>query len=393
MKMRFLSVSEISNYIGKSIKADPILQYICVYGEVSNVRLSTGGYLFFSLKDNNAKIDCVSFEPETLNINIKDGIELEIVGSLNFYQRDGNLKIVVKEAKTVGIGKVFEQFLALAKTLEQEGLFLSSKKKKIKEIPTAIGVITSATGSVLQDIKNVASKRYPQCEIIVYPAKVQGEGAANTVIHGVQYFNIAKCVDTIIIARGGGAYEDLAEFNNESLAREVAKSKIPVISAIGHETDNTILDLVADLRASTPSMAAELALPSQWQLSENLEVMLNSLTKDINRRLAFAQNQMLNYKKILDANSPMSMIMRKEDILANFAKELKYSLNNKLALKEKEVDSIGQSLILLNPILPYEKGFAIIKKEDKIISSVSNLKSKDNISVSFKDGEIKAIII
>lgn len=393
MKIRFLSVSEVNNYINKSVKADPIMQYVCVYGEVSNVRLSTGGYLFFSLKDSSAKLDCVSFEPDNLNIDIKDGMELELVGQLNFYQRDGNFKLMIREAKTIGIGKAFEQFLELAKKLEKEGLFLSSRKKRIKAIPTSIGIITSLSGAVLQDIKNVASKRYPQCELLIFPARVQGEGTAKMVIDGLEYFNETMEVDTIIIARGGGAYEDLVEFNDESLARAVARSKIPVISAIGHETDNTILDLVADLRASTPSMAAELALPSMKNLESDLDLVLKMLNKEILGKIETCEDKLCNYKNILDAYSPKASILIKEESLSSIGKELRYLIMQRLTEKENLLDKNRQTLSLLNPILPYEKGFAIVKKDGNIINSFTKVKGQDKITISFKDGNVKATII
>ncbi|MGL5440645.1 MAG: exodeoxyribonuclease VII large subunit [Filifactoraceae bacterium] len=392
MKIRYLSVSEVNDYINKSIKTDPILQCISVYGEISNSRFSTGGYLFFSLKDINSKLDCVCFEPETLDINIESGIEVELVGTLNFYQKDGSFKLMVKEAKAVGIGKAFEKYLKIAKILKEEGLFLSSKKKKINEFPNKLGVITSKTGAVLQDILNVSKTRYPQCEIVVYPCKVQGTGTAESIVKGIDFFNEKEEVDTIIIARGGGSYEDLIEFNDEALARAVSESKIPIISAIGHETDNTILDLVADLRASTPSMAAELALPSKKYLYNELNSIFEIMNKVFHSKIDSKNKFLLNLNISLESHSPLTIQKRRSDELDNIKRNLIISLSRKMTLIEKEVDSLGKTLGLINPILPYEKGFAVIRKKNMVITSIDNLDLGDKIDISFKDGNISAIV-
>ena len=263
MKLKKFSVTSLTNYIKLSLESDIILSNVNVEGEVSNLKYHSNGNIYFSLKDDTCKINCIMFSRyvENLDFEIKDGENINIVGKISVYDREGTYQIVCYMIEKQGIGELYKQFEILKKNLEQKGYFNELHKKPIPKICFNIGVITSATGAVIQDILNVSKRKNRFVNIKVFNSLVQGNEAYKDIVQGIRYFNIENNVDVIIIARGGGSIEDLWAFNNEILAEEIYKSKIPIVSGVGHETDVTICDFVSDLRASTPTAAAEICIP------------------------------------------------------------------------------------------------------------------------------------
>lgn len=394
MKIRAISVSELSNYISNITKSDPILQALSVEGEISNLKYHSSGNVYFSLKDISSKINCLIFASNSKTIsNLKEGDKVICKGQLNYYEKEGSFTFLVHSVDKKGVGELYLKFLELKKTLMEEGLFDEKYKKPLPSIPKSIGVLTSTTGSVIRDIYNVTKNRYPHIQISVYPCVMQGPEAANSVVTGLEYFNKNKNVDIIIIARGGGSFEELFPFNDEILARKIFESTIPVVSAVGHETDYTIADFVSDVRASTPSMAAEISVPSKHHIIHSLDTSIELIKKDLEKRMTFANGQM-------ELLSNMLIFTHPENTITRIYSELdmaKYNINNIINLKlednDSKIENLYQVLLASNPIIPLKKGFALIKDmENKGIKDTKNLSVGQDILVEFEDGKIIATV-
>ena len=282
MKIRALDVSEANSYIKRILINDPILCNLKIKGEISNFKVHSSGNVYLSLKDQNSKINCVIFRNDyDRNLNLENGTKVIASGYISVYERDGSYQLYIKHIEIAGIGNLYIEFNKLKEKLQKEGLFDYKYKKPIPKIPKSIGVVTSPTGAVIRDIINVTKRRYPKVHIKLYPVKVQGEGAKDEICEGIRFFNEIHKVDTIIIGRGGGSIEDLWAFNEEEVARCVFESKIPIISAVGHEIDFTICDFVSDMRAPTPSAAAEIATPDVDDLYFKLENIKSRMNKSL----------------------------------------------------------------------------------------------------------------
>ncbi|MGL5766077.1 MAG: exodeoxyribonuclease VII large subunit, partial [Sarcina sp.] len=301
MKLKTLTVTDVNNYLKRIIDNDFVMNNLSVKGEVSNLKFHSSGHIYFSLKDGESKINCVMFKSDAVNLNfsLDNGMEVRVRARLSIYNKEGSYQLYCREISSLGIGELFEKFEVMKKKLETEGIFEKAYKRKISKFPKRIGVITSATGAAIRDIIQVIRRRNKMVDIVIYPAKVQGILAEETLIDGIRYFNEAKNIDTIIIGRGGGSIEELWAFNNEELAYEIFNSKIPVISAVGHETDFTICDFVSDLRAPTPSAAAELSVPIIKDEIEKIKGLEALLKKDVIRIVEKANLNLNHMKKIL----------------------------------------------------------------------------------------------
>lgn len=375
MKLRTLTISELNGYISRIIKGDPILQGVYVEGEVSNLKFHSSGNIYFALKDDYSKINCIIFkENQGFDRNFKEGDKVVCKGKVNYYDKDGSITLIVTHLEKKGLGELYRQFLELKARLEKEGLFDFDKKKPIPQMATKIGVISSATGAVIRDIYNVIKNRFPKVEIVLYPSAVQGETASADIISGIEFFNKEKKssrVELIILARGGGAYEELMPFNDENLAYSIFRSKIPIISAVGHETDFTIADFVADYRASTPSMAAELAVPKLSNIIEDLESKMRLINREMQNKTMFYQESLNSIKNSLN------QMMR-----------------SKLSNNEVVLESQKTQLMLLNPLNLLERGYAAVySEEEQPIIRASEVKLEDVVNIRFFDGTIKAKII
>lgn len=391
-----LKVSELNGYIKNIIDGDEMLANVYIKGEISNFKRHYSGHLYFTLKDETSLIKCVMFKSYTnyLNFEPKDGMSVVILGSVSVFERDGVYQVYAKGMEPEGVGALYKAYEKLKAKLSEEGLFDEAHKKPIPILPRAIGVVTSKTGAVIRDIINVTTRRLPNVNIILYPAAVQGEGAAQTIVNGIKYFNKAKNVDTIIIGRGGGSLEDLWPFNEEITARAIYESEIPIISAVGHETDFTIADFVADLRAPTPSAAGELAVPDiievRWKLENINKRLANSLRKKVeNMRIKYD-----NLKNSRALKNPYDALRQKMIVCDNLYKNIENNFS--LKVKDRHIKLVGLigRLENLSPLKTILRGYSIVENLDgKVIKSVNDLNKDDEVSIRLNDGKRKAKIL
>lgn len=392
MRIKVLNVSEVNNYIKKIIDNDFILRNLSVKGEISNLKYHSSGHIYFSLKDDMSKINCVMFKSDSFNldINLKDGMEVIVRARASIYSANGSLQLYCSEITQTGIGDLYIKFEKLKEKLSKEGLFDEKYKKDIPKNPKRIGVVTALTGAAIHDILNVTNKRNTSVDIVLYPAKVQGEGAYKTVIEGIDYFNRNKSVDVIIIGRGGGSIEELWNFNEEKLAYSIFESKIPIISAVGHEVDYTISDFVADLRAATPSQAAEFAVVNQIQLKNEIIGLKTLLNKNIDSIIKLEKNKLNSMDKILRLNSPIIKINNNYMELDSINDKLNTVLKSKLSEEKSNLKEISSLLVANNPLTILSKGYSIVRnKENEIIKSKNDIEDNEIIEIVFKDGIIK----
>jgi len=345
-KSKIYSVNEITTHIKNLIEDDKILQNILVLGEISNFRYYNEKHMYFSLKDEDSIIECTMFYNSNLNLDFKpkEGMKVIVGGYIEVYKKKGIYQIIIEKMQLAGKGELYLRFLQLKEKLEKQGLFKEEFKKPIPRFPKAIGVITSLEGAAVRDIIQTIKKRYSHVRLIIYPSFVQGDEAKYTLVKGIETLN-QLYIDVIIIARGGGSFEDLWSFNEESVARAIFNSKIPIVTGIGHETDFTIADFVADKRAHTPSAAAELVVPSEQEI--------------------------------------LNLLNEKKDSL----KQISY---NKIEILKREIKGIKGRLTALNPSAILERGYSITMKENQIISSTKNINAKDMISTIVRDGKIES---
>lgn len=393
MKIRALDVSEANSYIKRILINDPILNNLKIQGEISNFKLHSSGNVFLSLKDKNSKINCVIFKSDyDRNLNLENGSKIIASGYISVFEREGSYQFYIKNIEIAGIGSLYIEFNKLKEKLQKEGLFDQKYKKTIPSIPKSIGVITSPTGAVIRDIINVISRRYPKVHIKLFPVSVQGQTSADEICRGVEFFNENKSVDTIIVGRGGGSLEDLWSFNEEKVARSIFNSKIPIISAVGHETDFTICDFVADMRAPTPSAAAEIATPNLNDLHFKLNNTMTRMGKSLNNTIKYDE-QKLKYTftrigNILDDYT----IKNKAYELDTIIERINISIENKVNKNEMDLRNLGSLLDNLSPIKTLNRGYSIINKEDKVINSILDVKQKDQIEVILSDGSLNCVV-
>ena len=395
MKYNAVSVTDLNKYIKDKFESDELLTDILVKGEISNFKSHYTGHLYFTLKDENSLIKCIMFKSyaERLKFNAKDGMKVMVFGTVSVFERDGVYQIYVKAMQEDGLGDLYTKYEELKKNLEQEGLFDISHKKKIPQMPKVIGVLTSQTGSVIRDIINVSTRRNPNVYIRLLPVPVQGQGAAEKIAKGIQLMNEKKLADVLIIARGGGSLEDLWPFNEEIVAREIYNSEIPIISAVGHETDFTIADFVADLRAPTPSAAAELAVSDIYELNDKINLYNKRLRLALKKKTELMR---LRYEKCMTSRvfkDPLKNINDNYLRIDNYIK----SLVNSIRMKQKDSSSkyieLVTKLDTLSPLKTLTRGYSLTEMNGKIIKSSKSLKQEDEIDIKFYDGTRKAKVI
>ncbi|WP_163194733.1 exodeoxyribonuclease VII large subunit [Clostridium thermarum] len=393
MYIKVLSVSALNNYIKKVMDNDFILSNVYVRGEISNLKVHNSGHVYFSLKDEYGKISAVMFrsDAEGLDFVPENGMNVEVVGRVSTYLKEGTYQLYCNKMVQVGIGELFAAFIKLKEKLEKEGLFKDEYKKEIPQFPRRIGVITSPTGAAVRDIINVAKRRNSKVNLLIYPSLVQGKGASEEIIKGIQYLNSMEDIDTIIIARGGGSIEELWSFNDEALAYEVFKSKKPIISGVGHETDFTIIDFVSDRRAPTPSAAAEIAVPSIRDFNERVNSLQIRLGRVFERELSSKRNILERYKSRLELNNPVNYIVNSYNTVDNLKSRLMHSMQMVIGIKKEQLARANALLGAHNPLNILNKGYAVIQdEENKVISSSAVLKTQDSIYITLKDGKVKA---
>lgn len=390
-----VTVSDLNLYIKEKISNDEALNAVIVKGEISNFKAHYTGHFYFTLKDDKSLIKCIMFKSysERIHFKPKDGMKVVVFGGVSVFERDGIYQIYVKAMEQQGIGDLYAAYEKLKSDLEQEGLFDENHKKKIPLRPKIIGVLSSKTGAVIRDIINVSTRRNPNCQIRLLPVPVQGPGAAKEIVKGIQTMNEKNLADVIILARGGGSLEDLWPFNEECVARAIYHSEIPVISAVGHETDFTIADFVADLRAPTPSAAAELANPDVYELKNKINTLKERARISLKKKMEFMKLRYHNVMKEKVFTNPLQNMQNNYLRLDGLIKQME----NAIVLKQKEAEKLFQSKVLkldaLSPLKTLTRGFSIIEKEGKMVKSSKELKKDDEINIKLIDGSKKAKII
>ena len=390
-----ISVTDLNKYIKNKIADDEYLSNILIKGEISNFKHHYTGHLYFTLKDENSLIKCIMFKSyaQKLNFEPRDGMKVYILGSVSVFERDGVYQIYAKVMEEDGLGDLYTKYQKLKEELEKKGLFDQSHKQKIPMMPKVIGVLTSQTGSVIRDIINVSTRRNPNVYIRLLPVPVQGEGAAEKIAEGISYMNQNQLADVIILARGGGSLEDLWPFNEEIVAYSIYESKIPIISAVGHETDFSISDFVADLRAPTPSAAAELAVPDIYEVKQKMNTYQNRLKMALTKKLEIMK---LRYEKCMSSSvfrEPTRRIQENYIKIDSYVKQLENVINKiKEKNKNKYIELVSK-LDTLSPLKTLTRGYSIIEKDEKIVKSITDLQPEDEISIRLKDGEKQAKII
>ena len=390
-----ISVNELNKYIKEKISEDEALSNIIVKGEISNFKNHYTGHMYFTLKDENSLIKCIMFKTyaQRLNFMPKDGMKVFVLGGVSVFERDGIYQIYVKAMQEDGVGALYREYEELKKKLEQEGLFSQEHKKKIPLMPKIIGVLSSQTGAVIKDIINVSTRRNPNVYIRLLPVPVQGDGAAIKIADGIKVMNDKNLADVLIIARGGGSLEDLWPFNEEIVAHAIYNSKIPIISAVGHETDFTIADFVADLRAPTPSAAAELAVPDIYEIKQKINQAQNRLKILLSKKLEIIK---LRYEKCINSavfKEPLRIIRDRQLILDSYIKNLEKQIQEKKQQEKTKYVKLVSKLDALSPLKTLTRGYSIIEKNDKIVKSIKDLDSGDKVNLKLVDGEKQAEII
>ncbi|EDT26294.1 TPA: exodeoxyribonuclease VII large subunit [Clostridium perfringens] len=391
MKLKTLSVCEVNNYVKKLVENDFILKNLNVKGEISNLKFHSSGHIYFSLKDENSKVNCIMFKNNAVNLDfrLEEGMKVEIKARLGVYHKEGTYQLYCENIKKAGIGELFEEFHKLKKELSEEGIFDEKYKRALPKFPKRVGIITARTGAAVRDIINVIQRRNKSLDIILYPAKVQGENAADSIIEGIRYFNNEKSVDVIILGRGGGSIEELWAFNNRDLAYEIFNSRIPTVSAVGHEVDFTISDFVSDMRAPTPSAAGELVSPSLKEMINDLVNKKEFLHRAIDRKFLNAKKDVDLLHKGLKGNNPKHIIEKRIKEVNSLEEKLNFLGKRKIDKAKDELIALNSILQTLNPLNTLGRGYSVIMdKEDKVINKVSELKKNDMVKVIMKDGSV-----
>ena len=390
-----ISVTDLNLYIKDQIAGDEYLNNVLVKGEISNFKHHYTGHLYFTLKDEKSLIKCIMFKSYAthLNFELKDGMQVMVLGTVSVYERDGVYQIYCKAIKNDGIGNLYQKYEELKEKLSTEGLFDKSHKKPIPIMPKVIGVLTSQTGSVIRDIINVSTRRNPNVYIRLLPVPVQGIGAGIKIANAIKIMNDKKLADVIIVARGGGSLEDLWPFNEEIVARAIDESEIPIISAVGHETDFTISDFVADLRAPTPSAAAELAVADVYELMDKINTYRKRYRLALRKKVDFMR---LRYEKCMEKavfKNPMQIINDRYIRLDDLIKQMISSINVEIRESKIVASKVISKLDALSPLKTLTRGYSIVEKNNKIIKSVNDVENNDDIVIRFADGKSKAKII
>ena len=417
MNDKYITVTQLTRYIKYKIDNDVHLNEVFLKGEISNFKAHSRGHFYFTLKDENSRVNAIMFASNTRNIKFtpQDGMKVLVTGKISVFESTGAYQIYVNEMLEDGVGNLYIAFEQLKKKLELEGLFDTSYKKRIPKIPSKIGVITAPTGAAIKDIISTIKRRWPLTEVYLFPALVQGEDAKEDIVRQIKRAD-QYGLDTLIVGRGGGSIEDLWAFNEEIVARAIFDCKTPVISAVGHEIDFTISDFVADLRAPTPTGAAEMAVPQLSDVSNYLEQVSIRLKQAISHQIKNYRDRLNDIESRNIFKNPMVLYETKEMIFDNLIEKLKYNLIGLASKKEKELLRVKNSYVLqrpyqmldkksnyylqlvskletLSPLLTLQRGYTISRKDGKVVDSCKKIKKGDIVEVSFRDGDIKTEVL
>lgn len=386
------TITQVNTYIKNLFIKDYNLSNIYVKGEVSNCKYHSSGHIYFTLKDTGGQMACVMFAGQRggLTFTLKEGQSVIVLGQVSVYERDGKYQLYAKEIIEEGLGLLYQRYEQLKAMLDKEGLFLAEHKKQIPAYPKAIGIVTARTGAAIQDIINIAGRRNPYVQLYLYPAQVQGEGAAKTIAAGIKALE-KKGVDTIIVGRGGGSIEDLWAFNEEVVARAIYQCSVPIISAVGHETDVTIADFVSDLRAPTPSAAAELAVPDLRALLNEMDKLKNTLNRSMGMKVSLYRKELESLNIRLGHLSPIYQIRQKRQQLIDSEQMLLQLMNRKVTARRHMLEIYIEKLEGLSPLKKLNKGYSlVVNKDNRIVNSIKKTTAGDVLRISVTDGDIIA---
>ena len=417
MHDKYITVAQLTKYIKYKIDNDPHLNEVFLKGEISNFKAHSRGHYYFTLKDEEARINAIMFSSSTKNLKFipQDGMKVLVTGKISVFEANGGYQIYVNDMLEDGVGNLYIAYEQLKKKLEQEGLFDQRYKKPIPKIPRRVGVVTASTGAAIKDIISTIKRRWPLVEILLFPSLVQGENAAPDIVKQIKRSEDYD-IDTLIVGRGGGSIEDLWPFNEEIVARAIFECKIPVISAVGHEIDFTIADFVADLRAPTPTAAAELAVPAIPDIKNYINQLQIRLTKTMQNKIDYNKKHLTEITNRYIFTNPISIYQTKEMLFDSLIDRLKYATTSLVSKKEKKYIELKNSYIFktpyqlidkkankylqllskletLSPLETIKRGYTMTKKDDKVITSKKDLKKKDKIEITFQDGNIEAEVL
>ncbi len=393
---RVLTVSQLNEFAKMTLENNPVLNNVWVRGEISNFKHHFSGHMYFSVKDNAACIAAVMFRSSAVKLKFQpsDGMKVLLHGKVTLFPKDGKYQIYVSSMEPDGIGALYVAYEQLKAKLEAEGLFDEEIKKPIPKIPSAVGVITSPTGAAVRDIINVTGRRFPFAEVVLFPAQVQGEGAEQDLIDGIRYFSTTRRVDVVIIGRGGGSIEDLWAFNSEALAREIRKSSVPVISAVGHETDFTICDFAADRRAPTPSAGAELAVPDSGELKRKLGNVSTHMATLLSREVIHCRQRLSFLAKSRVLTSPTAYIDDRRNLLLSLSSDMERAVTAVMLGKRNSFTRLSAVLNAVSPLKVISKGYsAVFRQDGKVVRSVQDVAPGDEITLKVSDGTINADVV
>ena len=416
MERRYISVTTLNKYLKNKFDTDPHIQTLCLKGEISNYKGHTRGHLYFTLKDEGSRINAVMFSSSAAKLTFepKDGMKVLVVGRVSVYEPNGGYQIYINEMQEDGVGNLYLKFEELKKKLSLEGLFDDIHKKEIPKFPSKIGIITAPTGAAIRDILSTLKRRFPRVETILFPSLVQGELAANNIVEQIKKADEYN-LDVLIVGRGGGSIEDLWSFNEEIVARAIFEAHTPIISAVGHEIDFTISDFVADLRAPTPTGAAEMAVPNIVDVRNFLNQLDIRLNKDVKNIIDNYTSRLDNIKSSYVITNPLATFEIKEQKLDSMFNDLNSKIKHILEIKTKRFETIKNNytinnpdtiinpfnnsyelllnkLNLLNPLSVLSKGYSVVSKDNKVIKDIKEIKKDDKINIRLHKGNIEAIV-
>jgi len=393
---KYLTVSALTLYLKHKFDTDEHLRCVFIKGEISNFKYHTSGHLYFSIKDEKSKINAIMFNNSAKKLNFKpmDGTKVLIMGRVSVYEATGNYQIYVEEMLEDGVGNLYVAFEKLKQELAKEGLFDETHKKPIPKIPKRIGVITASTGAAIKDITSTIKRRFPICEILLFPSLVQGENAAQDIVKNIKNAENYD-LDVLIVGRGGGSIEDLWPFNEEIVARAIYNCSIPTISAVGHEIDYTIADFVADLRAPTPTGAAEMAVPNINDVIKHIEQLKIRARENILKNVNYQRLTLDSIKNSFVLKNPLILYESKKQRIDTYSEKLNNILKYKMQESKNKLSLLIDKLEILNPINTLKRGYSITYLNDKVITDVNNLKEKEELNIKFYNGnalvEVKQI--
>lgn len=391
---RILTVTQLNNYMKVLIDSQPMLKNVCVKGEISNLKFHSSGHLYFTIKEGKSQLSAIMFRSvaEKMPFRPENGISVLCYGRVAVYEDAGQYQLYVTKMESDGIGALYIAFEQLKRKLQSEGLFDTSRKRRLPKCPFKVGIVTSPTGAAVRDMINVGRRRFPAAQIYLYPSLVQGADAPKNIIQGIKFFNTKKRVDAIIIGRGGGSIEDLWAFNNEELARAIAASSVPIVSAVGHETDFTISDFVADVRAATPSVAAELVFPDETKFRTQLDNVVAMMNKVVLGDIDKKRRRVSELSERRALTSPYASIDDKRLKLVNIEERLDIAVEKHLERYRYKLNVMSEKLPLLSPKAPLKRGYVLAQKDGKVIKSASDLSLGDKLTITLVDGTVKTTV-